>query len=386
MSDDAYARSTAREARVWTPFSYSFPFTDEQTSNRIMIFGLYANSYLNGHKYLQELEAEDLANLLADYNSNLADLTAQQQMVVADIVSKRYLASIDKIIHDEKMATEVIKLSAENDEWDAKIAALSADRAALDTMAAKVTAETTKTQAKITELEAYIALEGIHLSEVDIEIAQKELQSAKLDVQKLTVANEILRIQVETVNKASELIDIDARIARTQADVAETERNIAKIDLLANDVIIEQAQTVIAKAEEDVEGAKNTLIIAKGADLDAEQTFQSSLMTREATNFNNKGDLIDLGFEIKENNLDMDEARNQASADNRVALAEMERDLAEVNQVAQASIDTYEASELFGRVADVTAQVNAAIEAKEILLASSITQVLTHTIEKAPSE
>ena len=135
MSDDAYARSTAREARVWTPFSYSFPFTDEQTSDRITIFGLYANSYLNGHKYLQELEAEDLANLLADYNSNLADLTAQQQLVVADIVSKQYLASIDKIIHDGKMDLEQAKIDSDSDIMDARIAALSADRAALDTMA-----------------------------------------------------------------------------------------------------------------------------------------------------------------------------------------------------------------------------------------------------------
>jgi hypothetical protein len=386
MSTDAYARQTQRESYIWKPFVYSFPFNDNQTQDRSIIFGLYANSYLNSQGYLAELESEDLANLLADYNSKISGLTNEQLIVVADISSKRYIASVDQLIHDNKMTTQRAKIDAESDEWDAKIAALSADEAALSTMAVKVATEIEKTNARIAELEAYIEMEGINLSQVDIEIAEKEIQSAKLDVQKLNTANEILRIQLETVNKASDLVDIDVRIARTKADVAETERNIAKIDLLENDVTIEQAQTTIAEAEEDVEETKNTLIIAKGADLTADKAFQASLLAREATNFNNKGDLIELNFEIKENNLIMDEERNRASNDNRVALAELERDLAEVNKTAQATIDSYEASEMFGRVADVTAEVDAAISAKEALLEKPLIQVLTHMIGRATSE
>jgi len=59
MSDEARARSTAREARIWKPFSYSFPFNNNQIADRITIFGLYANAYLNGQKYLKEIKKKN---------------------------------------------------------------------------------------------------------------------------------------------------------------------------------------------------------------------------------------------------------------------------------------------------------------------------------------
>ena len=123
MSLDAYNRNTQRESLTWRPFAFSFPFNSNQTTDRIIIYGLYSNSYLNQQQYLVAVEAVELTNLLNDYNIKIAGLTTDQQVVVADIVSKRYLAGIDKLIHDQKMVTKQSEIDAENLIWDAKIAA-----------------------------------------------------------------------------------------------------------------------------------------------------------------------------------------------------------------------------------------------------------------------
>jgi hypothetical protein len=384
MSDEAYARSTARETRIWRPFVYSFPFTDEQTADRITIFGLYANSYLNGHKYLQELEDEDLANLLADYNAKIADLTAQQQMVVADIVSKRYLASIDKIIHDGKMATKQAEIDADSDIMDARIAALSADRAALDTMAAKVAAETTKTQAKITELEAYIALEGIHLSEVDIEIAQKELQSAKLDNEKLNAQNEILRLQVATLETAMELIEIDLKIARTAVDIAETERAIARIGLLADDLTIAQAHTLVEEAGIPISAARILLAQAKYDDAEAEKTYiQETLMEQAALALEKQKELEAMKQTIRLNELGHKEDANTLTNDLKEDAADIAIDIAHDNNTFQGIIDAQEVLQIKQRESLNWLKTQASINAANISAAAEIASQLTHTIQKA---
>lgn len=383
MSNDAYARSTAREARIWRPFVYSFPFTDEQTTDRIIIFGLYANSYLNGHKYLRELEAEDLANLLSDYNAKIADLTAQQQMVVADIVSKRYLASIDKIIHDGKMDLEQAKIDADSDIMDARIAALSADRAALDTMAAKVAAETTKTQAKITELEAYIALEGIHLSEVDIEIAQKELQSAKLDNEKLNAQNEILRLQVATLETAMELIEIDLKIARTAVDIAETERAIARIGLLADDLTIAQAHTLVEEAGIPISAARILLAQAKYDDAEAEKTYiQETLMEQAALALEKQKELEAMKQTTRLNELGHKEDANTLTNDLKEDAADIAINIAHDNNTFQGTVDALEVEQIQQGPGLYWAKTQADIAAHEMLAAAEIASELTHTIKK----
>jgi len=191
---------------------------------------------------------------LSDYSSKIAELSAQEQIVVADIVSKRYLAGIDKLIHDQKMATKQAEIDSDSAIMDARIDALDADRAALTTLAAKVASETTKTTARITELQAYIQQEGINLNLADIEVAEKAIASARLDNQKLDVANEILRIQIETVAAAQELVDIDLRISRAKVDIADTNRSIAKIGLLADDLTIEQARTTIEESGIPISG------------------------------------------------------------------------------------------------------------------------------------
>jgi len=385
MSDEARARHTAREARIWRPFTYSFPFTSTETEERVVIFGLYANAYLNGQSYLKQIEDAELENLLTDYNTRIAGLTVQGQIVVADIVSKRYLAGIDKLIHDQKMETGREKIATDSAIADAKYAALESDRAALETMAAKVAAEIQKNNARITELEAQISIEGINYTLVEQDIAEKELQSLRIDNRKLDVANEIIRIQIQTVRTATELLDIDVQKARTAINIADTERAIAKIGLLADDLIIEKAQTAIIKSEIPVSKARVTLAQAKYDDADAELTYiQTTLMENENTIRRNKEDLLTLRANTKEYALDRSKSEKLLINENRRDLSDLEKDLATDDKINQADIDTnITIPKIAAGAVNDWSRANAAIEVAEKVAKAEIATKLTHVIQKA---
>lgn len=369
---------------IWTPFVHSFPFDANQITDRITVFGLYANSYLNGHKYLKEIEDEDLANLLTDYNYKISDLTAQEQRILTDITSKRYLASIDKLLHDQKMATKQAEIDADSATMDAKIAALSADRAAVTTMAAKVSSETTKIAARITELEAYIDLEGINLSEVDIDIAQKELQSARIDNEKLNMQNEILRLQVETVETAMQLIDIDLKISRTAVDVAETERAIARIGLLADDLTIAQAQTAIEQAGIPISAARIALAQAKYDDVEAEKTYIETTLHNQATELlADKTDVEGMRQTARLNEIANKIETQDAASDLDKEKSAFGIGLAEADQTIQGMIDDLDVTKSGQMTALKHSYLQARIAAKKIEAAATIASELTHVIRKA---
>ena len=263
MSGNAYNRAVARETKIWKPFGYSFPFTLHQAADRIIIMGLYASSYLNNHKYLQEVESEELAYLLADYNAKMAELTTQQQIVVADIVGKRYLASVDKLIHDQKMISKQQGIDYDNALMDAKFAALEADRAALTTMAAKLDAARIDNAAKIAQLQAHIQIERYNKDAVEIEISEKEIQSAKVDIRKIDAQNDILKIQNETVAA-------DTRLNKAEFEKLEKEIQSGRVDIrkvdTQNDILKIQNETVAAGVrlvKMDIEQAEQELKAAK---------------------------------------------------------------------------------------------------------------------------
>jgi len=385
MSDEARARHTTREARIWKPFSYSFPFTSTETEERIIIFGLYANTYLNGQSYLKQIEDAELENLLTDYNTRISGLTVQGQIVVADIVSKRYLAGIDKLIHDQKLETGREKIATDSAIADAKYAALESDRAALETMSAKVAASIQKNNARITELEAQISIEGINYTLVEQDIAEKELQSLRIDNRKLDVANEIIRIQIQTVRTATELLDIEVQKARTEINISDTERAIAKIGLLADDLIIEKAQTAIIESEIPVSKSRVTLAQAKYDDADAELTYiQTTLMDNEDTIRRNKEDLLTLRANIKESALDRSESEKLLANENRRDLYDLEKDLATDDKINQADIDTnITIPKIAAGAVNDWSRANAAIEVAEAVANAEIATQLTHVIQKA---
>jgi hypothetical protein len=382
MSTEAYLRSLVRENKVWTPFSYSFPFSSSQTNERITIYGLYADSYLNSQSYLIEVEAADLLNMLNNYNSKISDLDMQEQNILADIVAKRYLAGIDKLIHDEKMITESQKINAEDAAWTAKIAALATDQAALVTLAARVTSETAKINARITELQAMIETEGYVRSEVDIEIVNKEIQLAKTDVAILDAANAILKIQLEIVNKGMELVDIDLQKVRTLNEIQSIRRSIARTGLLESELEVEQAQTIAATAEKELFISRTTLAEKKVEAAEKEVDLYVSLVEHET----------EIGVK-KLDERDADQTRKLTSIsdkeDNALFNTSLKKDAADFDQTtiinertAQESLDQDKIEINAAQVSAKRTISSAIISAATILAEANIVTTLEHTIQK----
>jgi hypothetical protein len=382
MSTEAYNRSIAREAKVWTPFAYSFPFDTAQTTERTTIFGLYSSAYLNRNKYLLEFETEDLANMLADYNLKIADLTQQETIILNDIVSRRYLASIDSIINDQKLATKEAKIEADEALWDAKTDALATDAAALETMAVKVATETEKTAARISEIQSYIEMESVHLDMADIEIAEKEIQSAKVDIQKLDTQNQVLKIQLETVRAAQELVDVAMKISRTKVDIAEVEKASNKIDLLASELTIEQARTDIAEAEIPVAQSKALLAVSKTDEIQAEVDYLATLGTQAGTAYQNK---INLMNTRNAGNTDIITMRRQAvnlDNSNKLSLSGLDKTFTNNASILQVQLDAAKITTMGGHAWNVSQMASNEVANEKIKAAAIIGTTLTHTIMK----
>lgn len=382
MSTDAYSRAAAREARIWRPFEYSFPFDATQTAERTVLFGLYAGAYLNHERYLTEMEAEDLANLLADYNAKIGELNAKEIAVTNEIISRRYLASVDKIIHDKKLDTKRAGIEADEDIWDAKMAALSSDQAALETMAAKVSSDTEKTNARITEILAYIEIEALHLTEADMEVAEKAIQSARVDIEKLDTQNQILKIQIDTVEAAQDLVRVDLEIARTKINSAEVDRSINKIGLLDGELTIEQARTEIAEAEVPVAQARVSLAEAKTDEVQAEIDHLATEEAQAEADYQGKIDLMDIRHVGREDAITMRREVTDLAIDHKLAISELETGFADAEAVLQGQIDSARVTKLAASATDVWLKAAARINAERVKAAAVIGTKLTHSITK----
>ena len=383
MSNEAYSRAAAREAKFWPPFIHSFPFTAEQTAERVIIYGLYSTAYNNQHAYLVDIETSDLLNIVNEYNAKMSELSAQEQIVIADIVTKQYLAGIDKLIHDQKMVTLSNKITAEDEEWTAKIAALEADRAQLETLAARVTFETAKTSARITELETQIEIEGINLSQAEIEILEKEIQSGKIDLAILDAANAVLKIQLDTVNTGLELVNLDLQKARTKIDIQNINRDIARTDILEGNLAVEQAQTAAEEAglavyETNAQIADKKLEMAEN-DVD----LYESLIAHEA---NSRAARIAL--------MTAEKSRKLAAIDDRVdnALfnASLKKDAVNFDATTVANSDALQDALDRDRMSiiaeertDAFLRNQSVLEIAQMMATANITTNLTHTIQKA---
>lgn len=288
MSDQTYDRAINRELGIWTPFTYSFLFTLDQVKDRAIIFGLYSSMYKNKYEFTRQIEAEELLILLTDYNYLIANISNQEQITLNEIISRRYIENVNKLIHDQKMITYQQKLDTESAKVDAKIAALAADQLAVENMALKVEMETKKITAKIQELEAYIQLEGYNLEQVNLDIAEAEVKSAKFDLAKLNAANDILKIQLDTILSAAKLVDVDVQIAKTNLEKAQTNARIESMELLKDQVVLEKNKTLLSENEVTASYNQIELISKANEDINAELAYQSVLSNEASTENINK--------------------------------------------------------------------------------------------------
>ena len=235
-----------RESSIWTPFTKSFPFSSDQTLERTIIFGLFSNTYLNNMQYLETIDAFELALIVDDYNQRIAKLNADEANLILEIASKRYLASIDRLILYDKLNTERLKIAADDAEWDAKIAALESDRAALETMQAKLFAKQKDIQARIKQLQAAITIEEINYQFAEAEVEEKEMDVEKASVQ-LTLKD------VQEIRKDAEIITRDADLVKKEAEISAKELDIRETALQVLKVQLEESETELKILETDLD-------------------------------------------------------------------------------------------------------------------------------------
>ena len=382
MTTEAYLRSNIREAQIWSPFLHSFPFTTEQINDRIVIYGLYSMSNRNQNAYLVEVEATDLLNIMNNYNAAMAKLTADEINTLAMISSRRYLAELDKAMHDQKLATKAAEIDAESLLWDAKFAALAADHAALETLATKVASATAKTAAKITELETSIEIEGIKLSEVEIDILEKEIQSAKADLRILDAANDILKIQMNIVKTGMELVNVDLQTAKTNNEVQSVRRQIARTDILENELLVQQARTNVAAAENEIFDTRVELADKKVESAEKDVGLYNSLVSHETQMGIKKVDALDASQTGKLSTLaDQRAARLYANEAKRTA-ANFDLTTAQNEVALQERLDADTQNKYGNDAYDARLKANASIAAEVTVAKADIATTLKHFIQK----
>jgi len=380
MTTQAFQRAQAREQKIWPAFIYSAAFNAAQKTERTLLYGLYSGAFLNMHNYLADIEATSLENLLDDYNSKLAELDNQGTLLLNSIAAKRYLAGIDVLLNDQKLATRELKRQAEEAEWDARMAALETDRAALSTLATKLSTARKQTEAKIAELQTHIAIEGMNLSLAEIEATEKEIQLAEMDLKVLRSAIEIAKIQMAVVQEGLELVEIELKKQRLRLDIAEVQNRIARTTAMEADLDVAEARVAVSTAELAAMEAELATLEARGAIIDAEIARQAALQDHLTDMGTLKQDMIALETDNRVRRLADQEAKNELGNENRLALSELSLEHARTTQEIKEAETYDEWSVLFARLDAMKRIMEANIDAATTRQQTSIVTELTHAI------
>lgn len=263
MSEEVYSRAIVREQTIWTPFLYGVPETEIEDVKTI-IFGLYANTYLLGHNYLEDIEAEELQRLVDAYDSNMAELSAEEQLLVLRIASDKYVKAIEIQIKNNVLNTKARQLDANEQEYEAKLAALVVDQEALATKQKQVVLAIDRAELKNKMLVSKIQLESLAQKYVEVEIAEKELAAEQAELRVLYVELRGLEIQMSIANVALQIAEAEASKSQITVDIANYKVRAAMIDLVNDRLTIAIAQAAIAAAEEAVNTARESLVNSKG--------------------------------------------------------------------------------------------------------------------------
>ena len=382
MSDEARARAAAREFRIWSPFQYAAVFDSTQEEERTMLFGMYAGAYLNRHNYMEAIEAVELANLLADYNAKIAALTNDEAILVASIVAKRYVANIDKLIHDEKMLVFQGKIDDENALWDARIAALATDEAALATIMTRYEVETLKTAARISELQAQIATEEINEDLVEVEVAKKEIQLEEVNLRILNVASEVLRLQLRIVQTGLELVEVDYKKAQLRRETAQVEMQIAKTSLLESELATVTARAAGEAAELTVAQSAVDIINARIENVAKEVIHYETLGDHEVSMLAARLNLMTVDTNARIERLNNFVDRKVADANLKIATAKQLEDVADLEAGLRKAV-TNNQLDIDDEREDISDDLkNAAIDAATTLASATVTSTLSHSISQ----
>lgn len=382
MSDEAFSRSRLREDILWKPFlGNNRFFNSDDITERVLIFGLYAGVYQHGHDYLEVIESEQLQMIIDEYTQNMAQIDNESAKLVIDLAARRYLATIDQQIHDERMRTKQNQLDAENDRWDSKIAALEADQDALETLRQKTILAESKAVNKINEISAQILNEQYAQSELDNEQLRKQLELSQAELKILRSALRGLEIQAQINESAYQLYKVDADIAGINAQVAMTQADIARNQNIELELSVQQQRNDNYEYEitektaarlSDVDSKEDLLNDEIGAVEDYEdQEGLEKAEKRNSLNINNQSRL---------SNIDLSREKGVFNADQREKSLRNDIPFAFKRQETREHEDKNRRTLIHRQTRSVDRKMRAAINAAEIIAKANITTSLMHEI------
>jgi len=380
MTTQAFQRAQLREQKIWPSFLYSAAFNAEQVIERTQLYGLYSGAYLNMHNYLADIEATSLENLLDDYNSKVAELDNQETVLLNSIAARRYLASIDVLMNDQKLVTRELKRQAEETEWDAKMAALETDRAALTTLETRLSTAEKQTEARIAELQTHIAIEGMNLGLAEIEATEKEIQLAEMDLKILRSAIEVAKIQMAVVQEGLDLVEIELKKQRLKLDIAQVKNQIVRTTTMEADLDVAEASVAAATAELAAMEAELAALEDRTAIIDAEIAHQAALQDHMTTIGSLKEEMIVLETANKTRRLEDAVTKNEITNDNKLATSELAIEHAESDKRIKEAETDADRSIMYARLDALHRVMEANIDAATTRQQTNIVTELTHAI------
>lgn len=387
MTDAIYSRAASREILIWPSFVYSGPFKANMITNRVVIFGLYSAGFQHGHGYLKELAAEDLLQLTDTYDLSMAALDAEDQALILDIVAKRYVNNIDRLLKEAQLITKEKEIDVLTNEITARIDAINVDRAELETKRAQIEIAMDKAAMTVREIETQIILERVAQQYVALDIKKQELAQAKANLAILAAGLKGLNIQLNIIETGIEMVDVDVRQAQLLADIASIKARISEKTLTEKQLEIDEAELDALIYElENVKDSTIELIEAGGDTITTRKTGVEQLEDAEFA--------VDGMQTARLNEQTARTDGQKQSADIRQSTAENQRDINIVDDTLAIKLATEKKVAVIGE--DGTAQKktevpsvrsyaarkarDAALDAAEMYATADITNTLTHTI------
>lgn len=239
-----------RASTIWKPFQ-CYGINNEQLNEVERFFGLFAHTYVNGYNYLNEISLEELQLIVDQYDSNIAVLENEYQILLVDIMAKRYIANVDAIIHADKMASKRYNIETEQNIWDSRENALEADREAINTLRLQLDIAINKANSRKTILEAQIQEEKISQEYVNIDIAKMQLENANKDLEILRVGIRAAEIQLQIVDASVDLANVKVQEANIAGDIARLKAETVRQELVENEAAVDLAQNGVIEYEYD---------------------------------------------------------------------------------------------------------------------------------------
>lgn len=381
MSEEIYDRAMVRELSIWPSFCYGI---QGDGTVKAIVFGLYANSYLLGHNYLKDIEAEELQRLIDAYDSNMAELDMEDQTLVLQIASDRYTKAIDLQIKTNALSTKGQKLNADEQEYTAKLAALDVDIEALNTKRSQIELARDRAELKNQDLEAKIQLEELARDYIAVDITQKQLEVSRTELKILMAAIRGIDIQLDIANTSLQITMAEISKAEISADIAGINSRAANYGLEPQRLAVDQAEydaaedeaTLMPAARISLKSVHASSLATQINDIAVLEGMESSIQTSQIAERVARSSSAMAGYD--DQGMLAETGKTQSEYDDNLDI-----DVAGDRSASQQTIETKQTELPTARTSAAATAKTAAIDAAKTMAAANIVTSLTHQIGSA---